>query len=122
VVFHDHQSSVHEILNYMDIGLVCARDEAFGRVSIEYMLHGMPVIASKSGANEELIQDGQNGLLYELYNALELAQRIEYFVENPLKQVSMGAFAEEYAKANFSSEQNTKAVYKLIEKVINESS
>ena len=118
VVFHGHQSQVHEILNSMDIGLVCARDEAFGRVSIEYMLHEIPVIASKSGANEELVQDGQNGLLYELYNARELAQRIEYFIENPLQRATMGVFAKEYAERNFSSGQNTESIYAIIEELV----
>ena len=118
VVFHGHQSQVHEILNSMDIGLVCARDEAFGRVSIEYMLHGLPVIASKSGANEELVQDGLNGLLYELYNARELAQRIEYLIENPLQRASMGVFAKEYAVRNFSSGQNTESIYAIIEELV----
>jgi len=118
VVFHGHQSQVHEILNSMDIGLVCARDEAFGRVSIEYMLHEIPVIVSKSGANEELVQDGQNGLLYELYNAIELAQKIEYFIENPLQRATMGVFAKEYAERNFSSGQNTESIYAIIEELV----
>jgi len=118
VVFHGHQPLVAELVNTMDIGLVCARDEAFGRVTIEYMLHGMPVIASKSGANEELIQDGLNGLLYELNNASELAQRIEYLIENPVKRSSMGVYALEYAKRNFSSLQNTELIYAIMEELV----
>ena len=118
VVFHGHQNRVDELLSKMDIGLVCARDEAFGRVTIEYMLHGMPVIASKSGANKELVLDGLNGLLYELYNSRELAQQIEYLIENPGKRISMGVFAREYAERNFSTLQNTESIYALIEELV----
>jgi glycosyltransferase involved in cell wall biosynthesis len=45
----------------MNIGLMCSRDEAFGRVTIEFMLHKMPVIASNSGANPELVINRING-------------------------------------------------------------
>lgn len=119
VTFHGHVSNVNEILNDMNLGLVCARDEAFGRVTIEYLLHGMPVIASNSGANEELVQDKQNGFIYELKNAEELAERIEYFIKNPLKLETMGIFAKEYAARNFSSEKNTAAIYAVIEELVN---
>lgn len=114
VIIHGHQSDVHSILADMHVGLVCARDEAFGRVTIEYMLHGMPVIASKSGANEELVLNGQNGLLYELNHCDELAGRIEYFIENPIQLKTMGVFGQKYARTNFSSEQNTTVIYDVI--------
>jgi glycosyltransferase involved in cell wall biosynthesis len=118
VIIHGHQTNVSDILKDMNIGLVCARDEAFGRVTIEYMLHGMPVIASKSGANEELVQNGENGLLYTLYHAEELADKIEYFIKNPVQLETMGAYAQKYAKLNFSSEKNTADVYAVIEELL----
>jgi len=118
VVFHGHQTDVNGILKAMNIGLVCARDEAFGRVTIEYMLHRLPVIASLSGANEELVKDGQNGLIYKLNDADELAEKIEYFIKNPTQLQTMGAFAQQYARTNFSSEQNTASIYKVIEDLL----
>jgi len=121
VVIHGHQSNVQSILADMHIGLVCARDEAFGRVTIEYMLQGMPVIASKSGANEELVLDGQNGLLYELYDVDELAAKLEFFVENPIEFKAMGILAKDYAEKNFSLEKNTDAIYGVIKDLIGNS-
>ena len=118
VIIHGHQSNVQETLNNMNIGLVCARDEAFGRVTIEYMLYGMPVIACKSGANEELVQDGENGLLYTLYHAEELADKIEYFIKHPTQLETMGTYAQKYAELNFSSEKNTAEVYAVIEELL----
>ncbi|MDO9153193.1 MAG: glycosyltransferase, partial [Paludibacter sp.] len=85
----------------------------------EYMLYGLPVIASQSGANEELVQDGENGLIYKLYDAEELADKIEYFIKNPNQLETMGAYAQGYARNNFSSEQNTSAIYGVIEELVN---
>ncbi|HEY5589327.1 MAG TPA: glycosyltransferase family 4 protein [Candidatus Paceibacterota bacterium] len=118
VIIHGHKTNLSGILKDMNVGIVCARDEAFGRVTIEYMLHRMPVIASKSGANEELVMDGENGLLYDLYNGEDLADKIEYFIKNPNQMETMGAYAQKYAKMNFSSEQNTSAIYKVIEELL----
>src|SRR5205823_11645068 len=66
-----------------DIALVCSTCEAFGRVTVEGLLAGKPVIAANSGASPELIQDGFNGLLYKMGDVEELAQRIRYLYEQP---------------------------------------
>ncbi|CAG5069894.1 D-inositol-3-phosphate glycosyltransferase [Dyadobacter sp. CECT 9623] len=47
------------------ITLMCSRMEAFGRVTIESMMHGVPVIAFASAGSGEIIEDGKTGLLYE---------------------------------------------------------
>jgi len=50
----------------MDSGniiLVCSRSEAFGRVTVEGMLCGKPIIGARSGATPELVKEGFNGLL-----------------------------------------------------------
>ncbi len=73
ILYHGHLKEVNPILNTMNLGLMCSRDEAFGRVTIKYMLNCLPVIASQSGANEELVKDGFNGTLYNLSAAEELA-------------------------------------------------
>lgn len=39
--------------------------EPFGLVAVEAMSYGLPVIAARSGALEELVEDGVTGLLYD---------------------------------------------------------
>lgn len=43
----------------------CSRHEALGRITLEAMAHGLPVIGHASGATPELIQHDTNGLLYQ---------------------------------------------------------
>jgi glycosyltransferase involved in cell wall biosynthesis len=118
ISFHGHQNNVNELLTKMNLGIMCSRDEAFGRVTIEYMLHRLPVIASNSGANPELIEPGKNGELYELYNAQDLANKIMSFVQNPELLQEYGRYAQEFAVENFSSEQNSKSIYKTIQEIL----
>lgn len=39
--------------------------ESFGRIYLEAMARGIPVIAAKSGASQEIINNGENGFLHE---------------------------------------------------------
>ena len=113
---------MNAFFNGMNLGLVCARDEAFGRVTIEMMYHRTPVIASKSGANPELIQEGKCGELYELFHPEQLADRIACFVQKPELLETYGAYAQRYAIDNFSSARNTKLIYQQITQCINKES
>ncbi len=47
-----------------DIGLACAKAEAFGRIILEYQAAGLAVVAANRGGFTELIEDGVNGRLY----------------------------------------------------------
>ncbi len=113
-----HRDNVNEIIKEMNLGVMSSRDEAFGRVTIEYMLHSMPVMASKSGANPELIIEGENGYLYPLADAEKLADLIEKFIKKPELLNTIGNNAYRSAK-KFSIERNTDKIYAQIEKVFN---
>lgn len=118
VIFHGHLENVNEIIKKMNVGLTPSLGEGFGRVSIEYMLHKMPVIASNSGANVELIINGLNGYLYIQNDTEDLANKIEYFFDNPEEIDRMGKIARDFAELNFSSMQNSKAINQVIQELL----
>ena len=117
ITFHGYKANVHSFLDNMNIGLMCSRDEAFGRVTIEFMLHKMPVIASNSGANPELVINRINGDIYTLNNPVDLAEKIEKYLANPSLLQKVGLSAYLYAKHNFSSKKNTDSVYRVIQEL-----
>ena len=51
-----------------------SRYESFGLVPLEAFVHGIPVVASRSGAIPEVVVDGVSGLLFEAEDANSLAQ------------------------------------------------
>jgi glycosyltransferase involved in cell wall biosynthesis len=61
---------------------------------------GLPVIGSRLGAVEEMIDDGRTGVLFEAGNRVDLARRIEWARDNPsaIETMSRGARAEYEAK------------------------
>lgn len=54
---------ISQVISEFDVLLAPATKEAFGRVLVESMHCGVPVVASKDGGHEEIIQDGRNGFL-----------------------------------------------------------
>jgi glycosyltransferase involved in cell wall biosynthesis len=46
------------------VALMCSRDEAFGRVTVEAMKAGLPVLGASSGGTREIVFDGVNGFLF----------------------------------------------------------
>jgi len=59
-----------------DLCLVCGNSEGFGRVMLEAIMGGVPVLAAKGGATDELIKEGETGFLYEAGNIEELSNKL----------------------------------------------
>lgn len=115
-----HQDDVFTVLKEINLGVVCAKCEAFGRTTIEFMLMKMPVVVSDSGANPELIRNGQDGYIYPSGDVDALAETIKRYVVQPELLQLQGESAYQYAIDNFSAEKNAEAIYKVINEVMNE--
>lgn len=118
VVFYGYSDEVYSILTNMHIGLMCSKNEAFGRVTVEYMFNCMPVIGSNKGGTKELIIDKKNGFLYELGNTQELANKIEYLIFDRDKMECMGKDGLFLAKEKFTLEKNTDNIYDIYKSII----
>jgi glycosyltransferase involved in cell wall biosynthesis len=57
--------------------------EPFGMTAIEAMACQCPVVASRVGGFQEIVQEGQNGFLFEANNTPEAIQKIEVLFESP---------------------------------------
>lgn len=105
IVIMDYCEDLNELRKNSDIGLVCSKYEAFGRVTIEYMCAEMLVIDANTGGTLELITNGETGLLYQQGNEMDLAEKIEYAIQNSEKMRKIASYSKEYAFHNFSIER-----------------
>lgn len=88
-----------------DALLMCSKSEGFGRVTIEGMLAEKPVIAARSGASVELVQDGVTGLLYSVGDPIDLALKIRELIENREYARRLGRNAKNWAGTVFTKER-----------------
>ena len=63
-------------MSYLDITILPTYEETFGLVIAESMIVGTPVIGSKAGGGPEIINDGNNGYLFEPKNVDSLEEKI----------------------------------------------
>ncbi|BDR55407.1 hypothetical protein KIMH_15180 [Bombiscardovia apis] len=87
------QDDLTMIRQQSDIALVCSRNEAFGRVSIEAMYYGNVLIGADAGFTKELIKEGKNGFLYRVGSPSNLAEKVEFLMKNPEEADSVGEYA-----------------------------
>lgn len=115
VGFTDDVSSA---LESCDIGLICSNREAFGRVTIEYMLAGLLAIGSDSGGTPELITNDKTGLLYAPSDASKLAEKIEWVLLNKNKAKELLLSGQKNAVENFSIRSTAENVYRIYQEVL----
>ena len=120
VIFWNECDNVSQILSSMDVGLMLSKNEAFGRVTVEYMLQNLLVIATNTGANSELIADGVTGYIYQIGNYNELAKKMKKCIDNKNEMIRIAADGRKFAMQHFLSTENTKAVYAVYEEVLSE--
>lgn len=115
--FLGYMDNPSQILNEYDCGVMCSRCEAFGRVTIEYLMAGLCVVASKAGANPEIIQDKETGFLYEPDNPASLAKCIEFIINDPDCIKKCGISGRIRAERFFATEVCVEKIYSLYNSV-----
>ncbi len=108
------QEDVFSIMQQADVILLCSRIEAFGRVTLESMLLGKPVIGTNSGGTPELIKHGETGLLYEPGNISQLIEKIELLIDRPAYRQEIAQKGAEFARSTFTKEQYAGEFHKLM--------
>lgn len=107
------------VIQQADILLMCSRNEAFGRVTVEGMKAEKPVIGVRSGGTTELIKDNFNGLFYTFGNHLELAEKIKYLYNHPEEAKCMGKNGKYWATEKFNEERYAGEVIEVLRQIIN---
>ena len=76
--------------------------EPFGRVVVEGMLAGTPVVASAAGGVLEIINNGKTGWLYEPGDVDALSKTLRTVLENLAQSARIAAAGQEHARATFT--------------------
>lgn len=87
---------------------------------LESFALGVPVVAARIGALAELVEDGKNGLLFEVGNSEDLRRRIRYLADNPDKTVEMGKYARYCVETKYNAEVHYEKLMQVYEKAIQE--
>ncbi|WP_288174750.1 glycosyltransferase family 4 protein [Sporofaciens musculi] len=107
VEFMEYTDNLKYIREQSDIGVVCSVKEAFGRVTVENFFSRIICVGANSGGTAELIKNQYNGLLYENGNINDLADKIEYLLDENNRSIVNDMLQHAYDEAvnKFSTER-----------------
>lgn len=96
----------------VDILVAPAVDEPFGLTVAEAGAYGLPVVAARSGAFPEIVEDGRTGLLFAPGDAVDLAQSLERLVLDAELRRRLGAAGRERVASTFTIDAMTELFLK----------
>lgn len=116
--FHlsDYRTNVTEVYRALDVFVLpSTKPEPFGRVTVEAMTQGCPVIVTDHGGSRELVQQGITGFLVAPSDPQALALAIEQLLADPLLRQKIGSAAAAYAASHFGFESYARQISAVID-------
>ncbi|MEM8613193.1 MAG: glycosyltransferase [Cyanobacteria bacterium P01_H01_bin.105] len=92
--------------------------EPFGRVIVESMLSGTPVVAAAAGGAVELIEHGHTGWLTPPGDAQKLAEIITACQSQPRRSKALAQAAQSQANHRFNLETTNLEIAQLLSKIV----
>jgi L-malate glycosyltransferase len=99
VSFLGERKDVSDVLAAVDVLLVPSWREAFGRVAVEGMAMGVPVVVTSVGGPAEVVRDGVDGLVLPPQEPARWAAEITALLADRPRRERMGAAGRERARA-----------------------
>jgi len=106
IKFIGNTNNVLPVVKNFEVGVICSESEGLSNTIIEYMGCGVPVVATKTGGNVELVNHCQTGMLVNVGDPDELGDTILKIVEDKKLQKTLTKNAISAVKINFSIEKN----------------
>lgn len=119
VIFHGFEKNADVIYSDMHVLLMCSKAEGFGRVTVEAMSRGIPVIGFNSGGTAELVKDGYNGFLFQTKDEFIQCVRRLLTDEEAYNNICQQAYKD--AHDNFTELIYTQKVYGFINTIMKRS-
>jgi len=92
--------------------------EGMPRTIIEAFACGVPVIASRLGAMQEIVEDGRTGLHFIPGDADDLAAKVEWAWTHPNEMQEMGRAARAEYEFKYTAERNYQMLMDVYERVL----
>jgi glycosyltransferase involved in cell wall biosynthesis len=110
------QAELAELMARAQVLVLPSLSEGLGRVLLEAMACGTPVIGSAVGGIPEIIQEGTTGFLIPPGDVGALAERLRWILQHPDQARQIGESARKFARELFSEELYVKHYSDLIQK------
>ncbi|MEE4189771.1 MAG: glycosyltransferase family 4 protein, partial [Roseobacter sp.] len=102
----------------LDLYVAPQRWEGFGLTPLEAMACGVPVVATRVGAFEELIVEGKTGHLVEIEDTEAMIRHVSELMRDDAMRAEYSAAARAHAAQHFSIEAEAAAIIRIYRQLL----
>ncbi|GEC79211.1 glycosyltransferase [Flavobacterium aquatile] len=104
VIFTGYQSDVDSYYSIMDVFSLVSSHESFGLVLAEAMLHKIPIVATRVGGMQYIVDDEKTGFLVNKYDVDTIAIKLKVLCEDKKMRLNFGEMGFEKAFNYYTEE------------------
>ena len=114
------RADVQRLMGFMDIVVHSSTaPEPFGMVLIEAMAARKPVVATRAGGPQDIVDDGETGYLVAPGSKDEMSAAILELIRDPGRARAMGEAGFARARARFGSDRSCRQVMDIYDRLLN---
>lgn len=117
VLFLGWRKDIPELLSVFHVFVLPSIWEAFGITAVEAMAMEKPVVASRCGGVEEIIEDGVTGVLVPPADPDALARAVMSLLQNPEKATTLAMAGRDFVRVNFDAALMARETQKVYERI-----
>ena len=115
MLFIGSKPRIYDVMAACDVIIVPSLSEAFGRVVIEAMACGKPVVASRVGGIPEIVEDGKTGILIKPADDKAIADAVIRILSDDKMAEALGTAGKERAARYFDIRSQVKEIERIID-------
>lgn len=115
LIFTGYRKDIPDIMASFDVLVSASYAEPFGRVIIEAMAAGKPVIGTNAGGAPEIIEHGITGIIVPPKDHRSLSEAITYLLQREELRKNMGEAGRRRVNEYFSLEKNVERIQNIYE-------
>jgi sugar transferase (PEP-CTERM/EpsH1 system associated) len=112
------REDIPEILRTMDIFVLPSLAEGISNTILEAMASGLPVVATRTGGNPELVREGYNGFLVPVSDPHALAVTLHGMIDDMPLSRRMGETGREIVLQRFSWERTVENYLSIYDELL----
>ena len=116
IIFAGFRKDIPELLPELDLFMFTSNNEPTGGVLLEAYACRVPIIAANAGGIPEVVINNETGLLAEVGNPTDFADKVEFLISKPSLQKKLSENGYQYLIGNFTKKVIAEKMYnELIE-------
>ncbi len=115
IIFKGEQKEVYFWYKTFDVFVLASNYEGMSNALLEAMSIGLPVITTDIPENQEIIKDGETGLLVPVHNPKIIAEKIKLIMENQELRNRLSVNSKKFISDNFSLASFLEKISQIIE-------